>query len=213
MVYNQASNVCMPLKAVIFDLGGVLVRTLNPQPRQLLAARLGISPDELSRIVFDSDTARLATLGTITTGEHWRAIQASLGLSAEEFSTVPLEFWGGDHLDLGLVEFLRALRPRYKTALLSNAWDDLRQAVEERWQIADAFDELVISAEVGLAKPDERIFTLALSRLDVLPVEAVFVDDFVENVAAARRLGMQTVLFQSPEQVLNELKMRMAAWN
>lgn len=203
----------MPLKAVIFDLGGVLVRTQNPEPRQRLAARLGISPGELSRLVFDSNTARQATLGEITTGEHWRAIQDRLGLSAEEFKTIPLEFWGGDQLDIDLVEFLRGLRPRYKTALLSNAWDDLRQVVEEHWRIADAFDEIIISAEVGLAKPDERIYTLTLARLGIQPSEAVFVDDFMGNIEAARRVGMQTILFQSAEQALNELKTVMDSWN
>lgn len=203
----------MPLKAVIFDLGGVLVRTLDPKPRQRLAARLGISPGELSQIVFDSETARLATLGKITTEEHWQAVRVALKLSPDEFTTVPLEFWGGDQLDLNLVEFLRALRPHYRTALLSNAWDDLRQVVVEHWRISDAFDEIVISAEVGLAKPDARIFTLTLSRLGVFPSEAVFVDDFPENVEAARRVGLGTILFRSPDQTLDELKAMLDSWN
>lgn len=203
----------MPLKAVIFDLGGVLVRTLDPQPRQRLAARLGISPGELSQLVFDSETARLATLGAITTEEHWQAVREALGLSPDEFTTVPREFWDGDRLDLALVDFLRALRQRYRTALLSNAWDDLRRVMEEHWHITDAFDEVVISAEVGLAKPDVRIFTLTLARLGVLPFEAVFVDDFPENIQAASRVGLQTILFQSPEQALDDLRAMLDSWN
>lgn len=203
----------MPLRAVIFDLGGVLVRTLDPQPRQRLAARLGISPGELSQLVFDSETARLATLGAITTEEHWQAVREALGLSLDEFTTVPREFWDGDRLDLALVEFLRALRQCYRTALLSNAWDDLRRVMEEHWRITDAFDEIVISAEVGLAKPDVRIFTLTLARLGVLPSEAVFVDDFPENIRAASRVGLQTILFQSPEQALDDLRATLDSWN
>ncbi len=203
----------MPLKAVIFDLGGVLVRTLDPQPRQRLAARLGISPGELSQLVFDSETARLATLGAITTEEHWQAVREALGLSPDEFTTVPREFWDGDRLDLALVDFLRALRQRYRTALLSNAWDDLRRVMEEHWRITDAFDEIVISAEVGLAKPDVRVFTLTLARLGVLPAEAVFVDDFPENIQAASRVGLQTILFQSPEQALDDLRAMLDSWN
>ncbi len=203
----------MPLKAVIFDLGGVLVRTLDPQPRQRLAARLGVSPGELSQLVFDSETARLATLGAITTEEHWQAVREALGLSPDEFTTVPGEFWDGDRLDLALVDFLRALRQRYRTALLSNAWDDLRRVMEEHWRITDAFDEIVISAEVGLAKPDFSIFTLTLDRLGVLPSEAVFVDDFLENIQAASRVGLQTILFQSPEQALDDLRAMLDSWN
>lgn len=202
----------MPLKAVVFDLGGVLVRTENPEPRKQLAARLGISPEELYQLIFDSASAQLATLGRITTEEHWMNVRRTLGLSETEFTHFPEEFWGGDRLDLDLVDYLRSLRRRYRTALLSNAWDDLRQVIQERWRIADAFDEITISAEVGLAKPDPRIYTLTLSRLLTLPSEAVFVDDFLENVEAAREIGMLTVHFQSREQALNELKRMLNSW-
>lgn len=196
----------MSIDAVIFDLGGVLVRTEDPAPRARLAQSLGMTPSELSRIIYDSETARLATLGAITTREHWDAVRHRLGLSAEKLKNVPAEFWGGDTLDEALVNYLRALRPRYKTALLSNAWDDLRRVVEESWKITDAFDEVIISAEVGLAKPDPRIYRLALARLDVEPEAAVFVDDFEENVEGARAVGMLAIQFRSPEQVLAELE-------
>jgi epoxide hydrolase-like predicted phosphatase len=195
----------MSIRAVIFDLGGVLVRTEDPAPRARLAARLGMSPAELSQIIFDNETARQATVGAITTQEHWEAVRWKLHLSPEEFPVVPVEFWGGDTLDRDLVDYIRALRPRYKTALLSNAWDDLRQVLEEYWKIADAFDEIFISAEAGLAKPDPRLYRLALARLQVDPPEAVFVDDFPENVAGALAVGMQAIQFRSPEQALAEL--------
>ena len=196
----------MPIRAVIFDLGGVLVRTEDPTPRARLAERLGKSPAELSRIIFDEESARQATLGAITTQEHWETVRWKLGLSPEEFPVVPVEFWGGDTLDKDLVGYIRALRPRYKTALLSNAWDDLRQVLEEYWKIADAFDGIFISAEVGLLKPDPRIYQLALERLGVAPEEAVFVDDFTENVAGARAVGMQAIHFRDSQQARADLE-------
>lgn len=196
----------MPIKAVIFDLGGVLVRTEDQGPRHDLVARLGISRKEMYHLVFDSQSARQASLGEVTAQEHMESIRVALGLSLEEFSPVPGAFWSGDRLDTGLVDFIRSLRPRYKTALLSNAWDDLRGYLTERWQITDAFDELVISAEVGIAKPDPRIYHLALERLGAVPAEAVFVDDFNENIEAARALGINTIYFHDPQQALAELK-------
>jgi epoxide hydrolase-like predicted phosphatase len=201
----------MSIRAIIFDMGGVIVRTEDIAPRTALASRLGISYDELSQIVFDKESARLATVGKISTEQHWEAVRLNLGLTEEEFPTVPLEFWGGDELDTSLVDYLRSKRPVYKTALLSNAWDDLRGVLEDGYQIADAFDVMVISAEVGVKKPDPRIYQIVLERLDVTPEEAVFVDDFIENVEAARQQGMYAIHFQDPgearsalEKLLNE---------
>jgi epoxide hydrolase-like predicted phosphatase len=194
------------IRAVIFDLGGVLVRTEDPSPRQRLADRLNLSYAELSSLVFDSDSSIQATLGKISTQAHWEAIRLALNLAPEELSSVPEHFWGGDRLDTVLVDYLRSLRPRYRTALLSNAWDDLRPYLVNYWKIADAFDELIISAEVGLAKPDANIYRLAVERLGAAPEEAVFVDDFPANVVGAQAAGLHAIQFRNREQALAELE-------
>lgn len=196
----------MAIRAVIFDLGGVLVRTVDPRPRGEYAQRLGLTYGDLDRVVFDRSTAVQATLGALTAEEHWEGVRQALGLPVEELPILQAAFWGGDVLDEDLVRYLRSLRPRCKTALLSNAWSHLRDWLENLWHIADAFDEIIISSETGVAKPDERAFRIALERLGVAAQEAVFVDDFSENVEAARRLGMQGVLFQSTRQMMAEVE-------
>jgi epoxide hydrolase-like predicted phosphatase len=196
----------MSIRAVIFDLGGVLVRTENRAPREHLALSLGMTYGELSQVIFNNESARLATVGQITTQVHWNNIQEALHLTPEEFPRVAAKFWGGDCLDENLVEYLRSLRVEYSTALLSNAWDNLREMIESRWKIADAFDEIIISAEVGIAKPDPRIYQIALERLGVTPIESVFVDDFIENVEAARSEGLYGIHFKGPDQACSELE-------
>lgn len=194
------------IRAVIFDFGGVLVRTEDRAPRNRLAARLGLTYEELSSLVFENPSSQQATLGQISVSQHWEAVGTSLGLMPEALQAVQDEFWAGDVLDTSLVDLLRALRPRYQTALLSNAWDDLRQVLEQRLKILDAFDQVIISAEEGLMKPDERIFRLALERLGVAPGEAVFVDDFAHNITAARLAGLQAIHFRSADQARAELE-------
>jgi epoxide hydrolase-like predicted phosphatase len=196
----------MSIRAMIFDLGGVLIRTEDRSPRAQLAARLAISYEKLNALVFDSPSSRKAMLGEITAVEHWEAVREALGLSEAEMHQVKSEFWSGDNLDKNLVDYLRAVRKHYKTALLSNTWDNMRRVIEDRWMIADAFDEIVISAEVGLVKPDPRIYKKVLSDLNVKPAEAVFVDDFPENINGADRVGMHTVLFKNPNQALKDLE-------
>jgi HAD superfamily hydrolase (TIGR01509 family) len=161
---------------------------------------------ELYRLIFESETAVQAGLGGVTAGQHWEAVRNALRLSPEAFRSLPREFFAGDRVDGELVDFLRAQRPARKTALLSNAWDNLRSVLYEDWKIADAFDDIVISAEVRLAKPDERIYRLAVERLGVDAGQAVFVDDVPENVAAARSAGLASIHFRTTRQTLSELE-------
>lgn len=195
----------MSIRAVIFDIGGVIVRTEDHTPRNRLAERLGLTYDQLSAIVFNSRSAQLATRGKITTAEHWENVRGMLGLVPGEFPHVPEYFWGGDSVDEVLVDFLRSLRPKYKTALLSNAWDDLRGMIKDVWKIEDAFDKILISAEVGLVKPDPRIYQRITADLQVAPAEAIFVDDFQDNVIGAKEAGLQAIHFQSRQQALRDL--------
>jgi epoxide hydrolase-like predicted phosphatase len=196
----------MPIKAVIFDLGGVLVRTEDRGPRTQLAARLGKTYAELGMLIFDSGSSQQAQLGEITSAQHWEQVRNALNISPAELLEVRGKFWEGDSLDGKLVDYLRGLQPRYKTALLSNAWDDLRQMIEDVWQIDNAFDQLIISAEIGLVKPDLVIYQWMLAELGLEPSHAVFVDDFQHNVEGAQAAGLHAIHFRSPDQALGELQ-------
>ena len=196
----------MNVYAVLFDLGGVILRTEYQAPREHLAERLHITYEDLDQIVFASETARLASLGTISIAQHWAAVISRLGLPASQTDQIRAEFFAGDVLDRDLLEFVRSLRPRRKTGLISNGWPDLREYIS-RQHFEDAFDTLVISAEVGMMKPAREIYELALHNLQVEPSQAAFVDDAPENVRAASDMGMHGILFATPAQMRSELSL------
>lgn len=193
------------IRAVFFDFGGVIARTEYQAPRAHLAERLNLEYDDLVRLVFESETSRTASVGAIRADEHWAAVMRRLKRPASEAKAIRDEFFAGDVVDRALVDFIHSLRPRFKTGLISNAWDDLREWLL-REKIAEAFDHIVISAEVGMVKPKAEIYLLALKQLDVSPSEAVFVDDFLENVEGARAVGMSAIHFRDPDSALDELK-------
>ncbi|HET6846417.1 MAG TPA: HAD family phosphatase, partial [Anaerolineales bacterium] len=195
----------MTIQSVFFDLGGVMLRTEYQAPREHLAERLGLSYEELVGLVFDSESSRRASVGEIQPQEHWEAVARRLGIAREEIPALREEFFGGDVLDRELLRLIRSLRPARKTGLISNAWLDGRDYAL-RNGFADAFDALIFSAEAGLVKPDPAIFQLALKALDTVPERAVMVDDFAENVEAARAVGMHGILFRNPEAALSELR-------
>lgn len=92
------------------------------------------------------------------------------------------------------LELVRALRPDYRLSILSNADLSLRQRLAQEIGIHHLFDDVVCSAEVGMAKPEPAVFALAAERLGVAPAECVFVDDWDVNVKAATEAGMSAVL-------------------
>ncbi len=195
----------MNIRAIFFDLGGVVVRTEYQAPREHLAERLNTTYEDLVRIVFESESSRRASIGELTTEAHWEAVTRRLGRPVSEANAIREEFFAGDILDLGLLDFIRSLRPQRKTGVISNAWPDLRQYLIDK-KVDDAFDTLVISAEVGLMKPEPRIYRIALEELGVAADEAAFVDDTRVNVDAAVALGMQGILFREPRRALDDLK-------
>jgi epoxide hydrolase-like predicted phosphatase len=195
----------MTVRAIFFDLGGVIVRTEYQAPRQHLAERLGMEYDDLVKIVFDSPTAQKATVGEVTSAEHWDTVVKRLKRPASEMESIRDEFFAGDIIDRALLDFLRSLRGKYKTGLISNAWSDLRDYIV-REKFDDAFDHMTISAEVGAAKPGAKIYQFALEQLKVQAKEAVFVDDFYENIEGCEKLGIKGVHFKDPESAIQKVK-------
>jgi epoxide hydrolase-like predicted phosphatase len=196
----------MTIHAVIWDLGGVLVRTEDYTRRDALAERLGMTRHELEDVFFGGESGEAAQRGEISFKQHLENIRQRLGLSASQMRAFTDDFWGNDYVDRELIDYIRSLKENYKIGLLSNAFSDLHRMLTQVWDIDDAFDELVISAEVGIVKPDRRVYEIALERLDVAPPESVFIDDFQHNIEGARAVGMHGVHFRSPEQARADLE-------
>lgn len=195
----------MKIKTIFFDFGGVIQRTEFQAPRQQLAQRFNLEYDDIDNIVFNSPTAKQATVGELAVEKHWEAIAKRLKVSKEDVAAVEREFFAGDVIDHSIMEYLRSLRPRYRTGLISNAWSDMREYLI-RQKLDDAFDTLTISAEVGVAKPEAKIYLLALEQAQVEAEAAVFVDDVPANIEACEALGMKGILFRDPLKAMNELK-------
>jgi putative hydrolase of the HAD superfamily len=193
------------IKAIVFDMGGVFVQTKDKNPRTQLAQRLGLSYEELSQVVFESETAQLATEGTIEEAAHWTFIANHFDLNDAQLNRFWDDFWGGDALDQELYAFARGLKKKYALGLLSNAWDGARNLLKRKFGFLEIFDVAIFSAEAKMAKPDPKFYHWMLDALKVKAGETIFVDDFIENIQAARNLGFNTVHFISTPQAIEEI--------
>ena len=193
------------IKAVIFDVGGVLLRTQDHGPRRRWERQLGLQDWESEQIVFSGEMGTAAQQGVMDDGELWTWIGRHLQLEDEQLKQFRQDFWSGDVLDEELINLIRRLRAEYQTAIISNATDYLRRLLENEHKIADAFDLVVCSAEEKVMKPDSEIYLRTLQRLEREPQEAVFIDDNLDNVSAARNLGMWTIHYHEGLNVEEEL--------
>jgi putative hydrolase of the HAD superfamily len=201
----------MLLRAAIFDFGGVLTTPLQ-DALMAFGEDAGIELQDLVR----------ACLGAYAGQQDDLVTGFETGLiSEEEFSVAVagrLSEISGRQLDpRGLVQrmFRVSLEEQMfdaigtahaaglRTALLSNSWGT---SLYPRRRLADLFDVLVMSGEVGLRKPEPAIFALTVERLGVAPGECVFVDDNPSHLAVAKEQGMATVLHRSPEDSISELE-------
>jgi putative hydrolase of the HAD superfamily len=116
------------IKALFFDIGGVLIRTEDLAPRRKWEKRFGLRDWQLQDLFFNSDVGQAAQVGKASTEDAWAHVAGTLGVSAEDLPQLQADFFGGDMLDHSLIALIQSLRPRYKTSVISNAMSDARVA-------------------------------------------------------------------------------------
>lgn len=199
------------IKAVIWDMGGVILRTNGEESRRKLASEFNVSTDFLYKLVFDSPSAEKATVGLISESDHWTIVADSLGIPRDRIQELQDRFWADDFVDRELVDFIKNLKPKYKTGLLSNAWSGARQSLYQRndWDLV--FHYSMFSYEVRMRKPEAQIYERILALMGVTASEAIFVDDLSDNINGANAIGINGIQFKSTHQVIAEVNRLISA--
>ena len=194
------------IEAVIFDYGGVLARTVDPEPRAAWERDLGLAPGALTATVHDKRLWVAAQNGSIQSGAHWQAVAEALGLSESQLRDLRASFYAGDVLNQKLLARIDRLRQQgMALGLLSNFSTDLRGMLEAQ-DLVRRFDHVAISAEIGVMKPDAAAYEAILGMLALPASACVFIDDLPANVAAARALGMRGIVFEDTASCLAVLE-------
>jgi epoxide hydrolase-like predicted phosphatase len=195
-------------RAVVFDIGGVLEVPVDTHFDERWERRLGLAPGVFFERLRRSGLGRAANLGLVTEAELPAGLAELYGLDRPTTGELLGDLWDWyvGELNTEMAEFFRRLRPRYRTAILSNAAAGGRREEQTRYGFDELADVLVYSYEVGIEKPDRRIYLLTCDRLGVPPEEVVFLDDLEANVAAARAVGMRAVRFRTTAQAIADVE-------
>ncbi len=198
----------MAVRAVAFDIGGVLER-VGPAEQWLgpWRERLGMGKAEFELALARVDPEAVIRTGGLTEAEYAGRYADALRLSSAQLAEFMADLWHwycGD-VDQELMAYAAGLRPAYLTGILSNSADGARREEQARYSFAELFDVIIYSDEAGFAKPDPRAYALLCAELRVASGELVFLDDVPENVEAARRLGIHGLLHRSSAQSIDAI--------
>ena len=192
--------------AVIFDLGGVFLKTINSQPREALAASFGVTRSELEAFIFMSETSIQSELGELTDKLHWETVLRHFNQPVGDYLKTYKVFFSGDAIDQDLLAFTASLKPNYRLGLLSNAWVSARKLLNQLFNFLDIFDESIFSCEVGKRKPDPTIFKIILGKMGISAENVIFIDDMQINVEGAKSAGLHAIQYKDTLSVISAVK-------
>jgi epoxide hydrolase-like predicted phosphatase len=195
------------IKAIIFDIGGVLQlgEKRSHGVHNEIFEKIGISSDQY----FDSiDSTYVKSVeGKISEHESISSLAKNLGVTNRKLRGLFIKAYK-KHFTLNkeLLKFaIEKKKQGYKIAILSDQWWVSKKVLVIK-KFYHFFNPVIISCDVGMRKPNPEIYKLVLKKLHVLPKESVFIDNQKWNIVPAKKLGMKTILFRNNKQAIKELE-------
>lgn len=182
------------ITAVIFDCFGVL-------SKGSLTYLASLAAPENRQEVYDCN--KQADYGYITHEEHLERLAGLTGISVADVQDI---FRSKHIVNRPLLQYVRSLRSQYKTALLSNVGHSIITTMFTEQELADAFDAVALSADIGAIKPSAEVYEVTAEKLGVPPEQCVMIDDIPRNVEGAELVGMKGILYTSDGQMIAHLK-------
>lgn len=193
------------IKAIIFDVGGVVFKARIEEVYEKLAKKLGIPLSKFEAVRKKYKDA--AQRGEISTEELLTKMSSELNVDKSKLRALWQETYSETMVvDNDVLEFVDLLKEKgYATALITNT-TGIHTVINKMRGIYGRFSPAILSNEVGMRKPEERIYKEMLKRLKLKAEECVFTDDREEHLEPARKLGMRPIAFKTLGQFKRELK-------
>ena len=195
------------IDTLIFDLGNVLINFNHHRAAQRIAPFAKKHPDEIYRLFFDSVITREFEEGKILPEEFFSAVKGVLGssISFEEFLPIWNEIFFLTPENEQVLALVRALKPHYKIALLSNINVLHYQYLKKNFPIFDPFHAIFTSFELGYVKPATQAYQKVLTAMGSAPAGTFYTDDRAELIESSLRLGIRGFVFKGAAQLKEDL--------
>ncbi len=196
----------MSFKAIGFDYGGVVAGPVGKEFNRRVCEFLEVGLDQYHRTYFKFN--HLMNNGQVTGPEMWRMVLDDLGKSERFDKFIEFQSKIGHHeVHLNVIELIDRLRKNgYKVGLLTNNTIKTANYIRTT-DLVNHFDVCVMSAEIGISKPDPKIFEYFFFKLDVAPHEAIFIDDYEKSLSTAKEVGYHPIFFDNYADLINQLEL------
>jgi putative hydrolase of the HAD superfamily len=199
----------MSIKTIFFDFGGVLVKQPNQARIHRWQRLFGIEDHpEINALLENPHESQLIKdicLGILPEDHLWKIMAEKWHIKPRMVEKIRQMTFSKRHLNKPMVQFLAECNKHYQTAILSNAGDKSRFVMEEIYHLDRHVEQIIISAEEGVIKPDPEIYRIAIEKLSAKPETSLLLDDFLENIEAAREYGMTAVHFINNDQAIRDV--------
>ena len=192
------------IKTIIFDLGGVLFTNGTKKFIQDVSTKYGV-PAKVVGDVMDGEIGSRYREAKISRDEFWKLALEKLNIS-ENVDVLEAQWIGGYELIKGTADIIFKLKEKYKVHYLSDNVKERVTAIDKKFHFMEWFDGGVYSHDVGVRKPDPKIYQVVLEKAGAKPEETVFIDDKAPALVPAEAMGIKTILFVSPEDLEIQLK-------
>lgn len=196
------------IKAIIFDLGNVLIDFDHMIAAQRLSKFTDRTGKEIFDLFFDSELTGLFEEGKISPSDFFQKVKETLNLKLGFLEFVPIwnEIFFCTRKNLDVYNLARNLKKTYKVALLSNINTLHFEYIKKTFPLLDAFHNVITSFQLGIRKPEAKIYQKTLDILHVFPEEVFYVDDRQELVESARGLKIKAHVFAGLEKLKKDLQ-------
>ncbi len=195
------------IRAVIFDLGNVLIDFDYRIGVKRIAPVSQKNPQEIIDLFFNSTLTNDFEEGKLSLDDFFKEVKAALGLKIgfSEFLPIWNEIFYMTEENKKIFQLAGNLKNNYKLALLSNVNILHLDYIKKEFPVFDIFDHVFASCELGLIKPDPRIYQKVISILQCQPAEIFYTDDREELIEASKKLGLRAFIYKGFEQLKRDL--------
>ncbi len=197
------------IKAIIFDVGGVIMFYDHMIAAKQMSKLIKVSSQKIFRIISNSGKyarfTQFCEKGALSK-DYWNLLAKKL-----EIKKIPYHkfnrLWNNIFCpNKKMKKIIFNLKEDYKLALISNMGKEHKDYLIKKYKITGPFQISIFSCDIGIRKPDLRIYKLALKKLGLKPAEVVFIDDIKENIKGVNKIGIRGVLFKNNNQLFKDLK-------